>query len=95
MRTIITDLWQGNITPARNLEEHIPGIKEILGYMEAHSEKLDAQLDEAHREVFEKYRDCAEEYLDLAIEQAFYEGFCLGGRFFAAVLTSPNPGTCL
>lgn len=92
MQTIIADLWQGNITPARELEAASPQIREILQLMERNSEALCELLNEKQKEAFEKYYDCVEEYLDLMTEQAFCSGFCLGGKLMASALVTGNFG---
>ena len=46
----------------------------------------DKELDEKHRQTFEKYDDCAEEYINLVSMHAFCDGFRLAAKLMAEAL---------
>lgn len=88
MKQTINDLWYGRITPWEWCGGNDPKIRELLELMERNRGLVQCSTEE-QRELLEKYTDCVEEYTQRMLEQAFSQGFVLGGRLEAEVLREP------
>ena len=44
MKSIIKELWHGNIIPQEDSRTNSPQMKELLGYMSRHHEDLEKKL---------------------------------------------------
>ena len=58
MRSIINELWRGNIIPQEDRRNNIKEMKELLSYMSRHYEDLEKTLSDEQKEIFEKFHDC-------------------------------------
>ena len=87
MRTIEA-LWNGDINPSERLGVYDPQSRQLLELMQRSSDNLRRDMTPQQLELFEKYTQRADQYLLRAIELAFCEGFCTGGRLFAEGLTA-------
>ena len=66
MRSIINELWHGNIVPQEDSRTNSKEMKELLGYMSRHHEDLEKSFTDEQKEIFEKFHDCWSEYASLA-----------------------------
>ena len=66
MKSIINELWHGNIVPQEDSRTNSKEMKELLGYMSRHHEELEKSFTDAQKETFEKFHDCWNEYLIFA-----------------------------
>ena len=80
MRSIINELWHGNIIPQEDGRNNTMEMKELLGYMSRHHEDLEKILSDEQKEIFEKFHDCWSEYMSLAEAAIFEYAFKLGMR---------------
>ena len=87
MRSIINELWHGNIIPQEDSRINSKEMKELLGYMSRHHEDLEKSLSEDQKEIFEKFHDCWSEYASLAEEAIFAYAFKLGANLMLETLT--------
>ena len=78
MRSVINDLWHGNIIPQEDSRTNSKEMKELLGYMSRHHEDLEKSFTDEQKETFEKYHDCRSEYMSLAEASIFEYAFKLG-----------------
>ena len=62
MRSIINELWHGNIIPQEDSRNNTKEMKEQLGYMSRHHEDLEKSFTDEQKEIFEKFHDCWSEY---------------------------------
>ena len=83
MKQAIGRLWSGDIVPAEICGAGDPEIEKLVMLIEKHKRRLEQELGQQQKVVFEKYADCAEEYAQLLAECAFTEGFCLACRLMA------------
>ena len=83
MKSIIEDLWNGNIAPSKYCGANDPELAKVLLLMERHKTVLFRELEREHREVFEKYNDSIEEYIYMISLHAFRDGFRLAGSLVA------------
>lgn len=81
MKSIINELWHGNIIPQEDSRTNSNKMKELLNYMARHHEDLEKSFTDNQKEAFEKFHDCFSEYMGLAeaaiFEYAFNFGFKL------------------
>ena len=78
MKSIINELWHGNIIPQEDSRTNSKEMKELLGYMARHHEDLEKSFSDDQKEVFEKFHDCWSEYMSLAEAAIFEYAFKLG-----------------
>ena len=80
MKSMIKELWHGNIIPQEDSINNSKEMKELLGYMARHHEDLAKTLTDEQKEIFEKFDDCWIEYTSLAEKAIFTYAFKLGAR---------------
>ena len=81
MKSIINELWQGNLMPQEDPQTNSADMKELLVYVARHHKDLEKSLNDEQKEIFEKFQECWTEYTNLAEAAAFEYGFKLGMRF--------------
>ena len=86
MKSMIEELWNGNIFPAEICGVGDPEIEDLVRLIERHRERLLGELNREQKDVFEKYADCEDEYACLITARAFRDGFRLAGRLMAEML---------
>ena len=80
MRSVINELWHGNIVPQEDSRNNSPKMKELMGYMSRHHDDLLRTMTDEQKEIFEKFDDCWSEYSSYAEEAIFEYAFKLGAR---------------
>ena len=80
MRSVINELWHGNIVPQEDSRNNSPEMKELMEYMARHHDDLLKTMTDEQREIFEKFDDCWSEYSSYAEEAIFEYAFNLGAR---------------
>ena len=90
MKSMIKELWHGNIIPGEDSRNNSKEMKELLGYMARHHEDLEKSLTYEQKETFEKFHDCWSEYMSLAEAAIFEYAFCLGARLTMEVQSDTN-----
>ena len=79
-KSMIQELWHGNIIPQEDSRNNSKEMKELLGYMARHHEDLEKTFTDEQKEIFEKFHDCWDEYVSLAEAAIFEYAFRLGAR---------------
>ena len=87
MKSIINELWHGNVIPQEDSRNNTKAMKELLSYMSRHHEDLEKSLSDEQKAIFEKFHDCWSEYMSLGEAAIFQYAFCLGARFMIEVQT--------
>ena len=87
MKSIINELWHGNIIPQEDSRTNSKEMKELLGYMARHYEELEKSFTDEQKETFEKFHDCWNEYMSLAEAAIFEYAFKLGMQIAIETLT--------
>ena len=87
MRSIINELWHGNIIPQEDSRNNTKEMKELLSYMSRHHEYLEKSLSDEQKEIFEKFHDGWSEYMSLAEKAIFVYAFKLGERLMLETLS--------
>ena len=78
MKSMIKELWRGNINPQEDSRNNSPEMKELMEYMARHHEDLLKTMTDEQKEIFEKFEDCWGEYMSLAEAAIFEYAFKLG-----------------
>ena len=86
MKSIIEELWYGNIDPHNDRLINTPEMKQLIEYIAHHHEDLLKTLSDEQKEIFEKLDDCQREYASFAEEAIFTYAFKLGARLIAEIL---------
>ena len=86
MRSILEELYYGNICPRTNCRENSPQTKELINYMATHHEKLLSSLNDQEKDTLEKFIDCDTELSEINEKEIFQYGFTLGMRIAIEVL---------
>ena len=71
MKSILEELWYGNICPETDKRSNSEEMKQLMKYMARHHETLLATLNDEQKETFEKFDDCWGEYASLAEKSIF------------------------
>ena len=80
MRSIINELWHGNVCPQTDSRNNSPEIKQLMECMLRHHDDLLKSMTDNQKETFEKFDDCWSEYMSLAEASIFEYAFKLGAR---------------
>ena len=88
MRSIIEELFYGNICPNTDCRSRDKETKQLMGYIADHHDNLLSTLNEQQKELLEKFDDCYNELTDINERELFSYAFKLGMRIAIEVLTS-------
>lgn len=78
MKSVINELWLGNINPQNDSRNNSKEMKELMEYMARHHEDLLKTMTDEQTVIFEKIDDCWSEYISLSEEAIFIYAFKLG-----------------
>jgi len=87
MRSVINELWHGNICPQTDSRNNSPEMKELMEYTARHHDDLLKTMTGEQKEIFEKFHDCWDEYVSLAEAAIFEYAFKLGMQIAIEALT--------
>ncbi len=87
MKSILQELWYGNIHPMEDDPYNTPELKKLSGCMSRHSEALDKTLSDEQRELLEKLMDSHSDFNSLSEAVIFICGFRLGARIMLEVMS--------
>ena len=88
MKSVLEELFYGNLCPNTDCRSKEKEVKELMGYIADHHDALIAQLNEKQKEIFEKFDDCWDELTDINEREIFVYAFKLGMRIAIEVLSS-------
>ena len=86
MRSILEELFYGNICPNTDCRSHDKEIKQLMGYIADHHENLLSTLNDQQKEILEKFDDCYNELTDINEREIFAYAFKPGARIMLAVV---------
>lgn len=87
MRSILEELFYGNICPNTDCRSHDKETKQLMGYIADHHDNLLSTLNEQQKEILEKFDDCYNELTDINEREIFAYAFKLGMSIAMEVLT--------
>ena len=71
MRSILEELFYGNVCPNTNCRSKGREVKELMGYIADHHDALNSTLTEQQKEIFEKFDNCYNELTDINARKIF------------------------
>lgn len=86
MKSILEELFYGNICPNTDCRSKDKQTKELMGYIADHHDNLYKMLTDKQKEIFEKFDDCWDELTDINEREIFVYAFRLGARVAIEVL---------
>ena len=86
MRSILEELFYGNVCPNTDCRSTDKETKELMGYIADHHDSLQATLTDKQKEQLEKFVDCYSELTDINEREIFVYAFRLGARIAIEVL---------
>ena len=87
MRSVINELWHGNICPQSVYCNNSPQMKELMEYMARYHDDLFKTMTDEQKESFEKFDDRSSEHSSYAEEAVFTYAFKLGMQIAIETLT--------
>ena len=87
MRSILDELFYGNICPNTDCRSHDKETKQLMGYIADHHGNLLSTLNEQQNEILEKFDDCYNELTDINEREIFSYAFRLGAKLILAVMS--------
>lgn len=88
MRTILEELFYGNICPNTDCRNQNKETKQLMGYIADHHDKLLSTLNDQQKEILEKFDDCYNELTDINERDIFLYAFKLGARIALEMLSN-------
>ena len=85
MRSILEELFYGNICPNTDCRSTDKETKQLMGYIADHHDNLLSTLSEQQKEILEKFDDCYNELIDINERELFTYAFKLGAQIMLAV----------
>ena len=86
MKSILEELFYGNVCPNTDCRSKDKETKELMGYIADHHDALLKELTDKQKESFEKFDDCYNELTDINEREIFVYAFRLGARIAIEVL---------
>lgn len=86
MKSILEELFYGNVGPNTGCREATAEEKQLMGYITKHHEDLEATLTDKQKETLEKFDDCYAELMEMSEREVFLYAFKLGARIAIEVL---------
>lgn len=85
--TLLEELWNGQITPYKHVEQNDPEVAELAELVERNRASLEEALNEEQKKLLEKFLRCQIDYDYLLIIHAFRMGFSLAGRLLGEAMS--------
>ena len=86
MRSILEELFYGNICPNTDCRSQDKETKQLMGYIADHHDNLLSTLNDQQKEILEKFDDCYTELTDTNEREIFVYAFRLGARIAIEVM---------
>ena len=80
MKSMIKELWHGNIIPQEDSRNNSTEMKQLMEYIARHHDDLLKTMTNEQKEILGKFDDCWSEYTSYAEEAIFEYAFRLGAR---------------
>ena len=87
MKSILEELFYGNICPNTDCRGNDEQTKELMVYIADHRNALKGELTDKQKEILEKFDDCWNELTDINEREIFVYAFKLGARIAIEVLS--------
>ena len=87
MKSIIEELWYGNICPQEDGVSNSPEFKELSGYITRHRTEQEATMSDEQKRILNKMMDCRNEIDCLTEAKIFANGLKLGAKLMFEMLS--------
>ena len=87
MKSILEELFYGNVCPNTDCRSNDEQTKMLMGYIADHHDALFKELTEKQKETLEKFDDCYNELTDINEREIFVYAFRLGMLIAIEVLS--------
>ena len=87
MKSILEELFYGNVCPNTDFRSKDKETKELMGYVADHHDTLLKELTDKQKETLEKFDDCYAELTEINEREIFLYAFRLGMRIAIEVFT--------
>ena len=94
MRSILEELFYGNICPNTDCRSYDKETKQLMGYIADHHDNLLSTLNDQQKEILEKFDDCYNELADITEREIFSYAFKLGAKIMLEVLFGTTDERC-
>ena len=88
MRSILEELFYGNICPNTDCRSQDKETKRLMGYIADHHDNLLSTLNDQQKEILEKFDDGYNELTDINEREIFSYAFKLGARIMLEILSN-------
>lgn len=88
MKSILEELFYGNICPNTDCRGNDEQTKELMVFIADHHNALKGELTDKQKEILEKFDDCWNELTDINEREIFVYAFKLGARIAIEVLSN-------
>ena len=88
MKSILEELWYGNICPETDKRSNSEEMKQLMKYMARHHDNLMETMTDEQKDIFERFDDCWSEYAGLAEKSIFVYAFRLGANIAIDILSA-------
>lgn len=90
MRSVLEELFYGNICPNTDCRSTNKETKQLTGYIADHHDNLLSTLNDQQKEILKKFDDCYNELIDINEREIFAYAFKLGARIMLEVMSSTD-----
>ena len=91
MRSILEELFYGNVCPNTDCRSKDKETKQLMGYIADHHDTLLKELTNKQKETLEKFDDCYAELTDINEREIFFYSCRLGAQIAIEVLYPTTP----
>ena len=88
MKSILEELFYGNICPNTDCRGNDEQTKALMVYIADHHNALKGELTDKQQVILEKFDDCWNELTDITEREIFVYAFKLGARIAIEVLSN-------
>ena len=86
MRSILEELFYGNVCPGDDCRRRDKQAKQLMGYVAEHHDRLFNTLSDEQKEILEKLDDCSSELAGINEREVFVYAFRLGAQITMEML---------
>ena len=90
MRSIIEELWYGNICPNSDSTQERKETSELMKYIADHYQSLISEATDKQKAILEKFADCQSELTSINERDIFVYAFKLGARIALEIMNTDN-----
>ena len=90
MKSILEELWYGNVCPNTNCRENTQETKKLMGHLAHHHETLTQTLTDKQKETLKRFDDCYAKLTNSMERDIFLYAFRLGAKIAIEVMNFDN-----